>query len=168
MLPEGAKYYSQKDALKKWVPSILLLPICIFFINNYPSYTLIDNFHLIVHEAGHLVFMFFGNFIHALGGTLMQLIIPVLLGFYFFSAKMQYLLQSSIVLLGHSFFNIAVYVSDARARRLPLLGNGKHDRYYLLGELGLRDSDIEIGIMFFAIGIIWFGVALFLPLFARD
>lgn len=168
MLPEGAKYYSKMDIVKKWIPSVILIPVCYFFIDNYPAYTLLDNFHLIVHEAGHLVFMFFGDYIHALGGTLMQLIIPIIFIYYFILAKNKFMLQSSIVLTGHSFFNISVYAADAQARKLPLLGGGKHDWYYLLGEIGLRESDKEVGLVFFYTGILFFITALILPIFSRD
>ena len=54
------------------------------FINNFAycslpcfkqgKYTWIDNADLVIHEAGHIFFMFFGKFIHFAGGTLMQII----------------------------------------------------------------------------------------------
>ncbi|MDQ2666781.1 MAG: zinc ribbon domain-containing protein, partial [Gemmatimonadota bacterium] len=40
--------------------------------------------------------------------------------------------------------HIAVYVADARAQELPLVGGGEHDWAYLLGQLGLLTRDHAI------------------------
>lgn len=164
----NATFNNKWEVIKTWLPSLVLLPVCAYYIHKYPNYSMLDNFHLIVHEAGHFFFMFFGNYVHALGGTLMQIIIPIILMYYFYYNRMTVLLQATTVLLGHSFLNIAVYASDARARVLPLLGNGKHDWFYLLGELGLLEYDNEVGILFFSIGILIFIFALITPLLLRN
>src|SRR3989442_13581246 len=43
--------------------------------------------------------------------------------------------------VAQNLWNISVYVKDARAEELPLVGGGEHDWNYLLGELGLLDQD---------------------------
>lgn len=151
------------DLIKRWIFSILLLPICIYFLMHRGDYTLLDNFHLIVHEAGHLFFSFFGPFVQFLGGTLMQIIIPILFLIYFYKSVMPVGMQLSLFLLGHSFINISVYAADARTQALPLLGNGRHDWAYLLNEMNLLNFDTEIGYFFFGLAILFFLIAILLP-----
>jgi len=68
--------YSGITPYKKWITSLFLIASTIYFIMNWGNYTLIDNANLIIHEAGHFFFSFFGEFIHAAGGTLMQILFP--------------------------------------------------------------------------------------------
>ncbi len=149
--------------LKRWGLSVVLLPVCFYFLMHRGEYTLLDNFHLIVHEAGHLIFSFLGTFVQFLGGTLMQLIIPVLLLIIFYKSAMPKGIQLSLFLLGHSFINVSVYAADARAQVLPLLGNGKHDWNYLLNEMNLLNFDEQVGYVFFGLAILIFVIALIFP-----
>ncbi|MCK9425070.1 MAG: hypothetical protein M0Q21_03405 [Ignavibacteriaceae bacterium] len=149
--------------LKRWIFSILLIPVCVYFLLHRGEYTLLDNFHLIVHEAGHLFFSFFGTFVQFLGGTLMQIIIPILFLIIFYKSYMPKGMQASFFLLGHSFINISVYAADARTQTLPLLGNGKHDWAYLLNEMNILTLDAEIGYFFFGLAILSFVMAILLP-----
>jgi hypothetical protein len=149
--------------LKRWIFSILLIPVCVYFLLHRGEYTLLDNFHLIVHEAGHLFFSFFGTFVQFLGGSLMQIIIPILFLIIFYKSYMPKGMQASFFLLGHSFINISVYAADARTQTLPLLGNGKHDWAYLLNEMNILTLDAEIGYFFFGLAILSFVMAILLP-----
>ena len=151
------------DFFKRWIFSLLLIPVCAYFVLHRGEYTLLDNFHLIVHEAGHLFFSFFGTFVQFLGGTLMQLIIPVLLLIVFYKSAMPKGMQISFFLLGHSLINVSVYAADARTQVLPLLGNGKHDWAYLLNEMNLLNFDEQVGFVFFSLAILFFVIALIFP-----
>jgi hypothetical protein len=104
--------YSRWDELKKWVPSLTLLPIAIYIVFNRGSYGLIDNADLVIHEAGHFFFMFFGKFIYTAGGTLMQIIIPSLIIFYFFRNMYRLGVQIGMLWLGQNLINISVYAAD--------------------------------------------------------
>jgi len=151
------------DFFKRWIFSLLLIPVCIYFVLHRGEYTLLDNFHLIVHEAGHLFFSFFGTFVQFLGGTLMQLIIPILLLVIFYKSAMPKGMQISFFLLGHSLINVSVYAADARTQVLPLLGNGKHDWNYLLNEMNLLNFDEQVGYVFFSLAILFFVTAVIFP-----
>ncbi|MDP3147921.1 MAG: hypothetical protein Q8N83_02210 [Ignavibacteria bacterium] len=151
------------DFFKRWIFSLLLIPVCVYFVLHRGEYTLLDNFHLIVHEAGHLFFSFFGTFVQFLGGTLMQLIIPVLLLIVFYKSAMPKGMQISFFLLGHSLINVSVYAADARTQVLPLLGNGKHDWNYLLNEMNLLNFDEQVGYVFFSLAILFFVIAVIFP-----
>ena len=82
--------------------------------------------------------------------------------------KGEVLTQISLFWLGHSFLNVAVYASDARARQLPLLGGNRagHDWHYMLGRLGILEYDHFVGWIFFALGVAVFLIMLVLPRYA--
>ena len=106
----------------------------------------LDNVDLPVHEAGHLIFRIFGEFIGVAGGSLFQVIMPAVFAGYFWWNEKFY--SASIVLLwvGQSILNVYVYAADAAAMQLVLIGGltgsegGFHDWNYLLTTLGLLDS----------------------------
>jgi hypothetical protein len=165
-----AKQSSGFDEFKKWVPSIIILPIALFWTLNRGHYGLIDNADLVIHEAGHLFFKFFGSFIYTLGGTLMQIILPSIIFYYFFRNSYRTGMQFSLLWLGQNLINISVYAADAQARRLPLLGgdNVYHDWHYLLGKTGILQYDAEAGYFFFGVAILIFIVTLIMPLITQD
>jgi len=116
-----------------------------YLITHVGQYGFMDSVDLPIHETGHIVFSPFGEFIQFLGGTLFQLIVPIVFVIYFWRRKDLH--SASVVLfwVAQNFWNIAVYVQDARAQELPLVGGGEHDWAYLLGRLGWLRHDIGIG-----------------------
>jgi hypothetical protein len=63
---------------------LVILAVYGFVLLRDPSaFRLIDNVDLAIHEAGHVFFGPFGEFIGFLGGTLMQLIVPLTFMGYF-------------------------------------------------------------------------------------
>lgn len=157
--------YSGFQPLKKWITSAVLVPFSLYYIFSHGEYTLIDNANLIIHEAGHFFFGFMGNFIQAAGGTLMQILFPAFLAFYFLRTGYQTGVQIFIFWLGQNLINISVYAADAQVRKLHLLGNGKHDWYYMLRELGILNQCELVGFTFFTLAILLMVVALLLPLY---
>lgn len=119
----------------------------------------LDRVDLVAHEAGHLLFSYFGESCMVLGGTIGQLFVPAAFTLYF--ALRQELFSGSVTLFwaGQNFFNISVYVRDAQAMALPLVtvGGGEdaiHDWNYILSRLGLLRWDQAIGNMIFIIGLL--------------
>jgi len=157
------------EEVKPWVPSIILLPVCIYIVATRGKYLLIDHFNLLVHEGGHGIFMFFGEFIYIAGGTLMQIILPSLIVWYFFTNGYRFGVQLFMVWLGQNFVNISVYAADARDRALPLLGGSGviHDWHYLLSKTGLLQYDQIVGYFFVGCAVIVFSGALLMPLVMR-
>ena len=154
--------------LRTWKISILLLPFAIYFIFTRGTYTLIDSADLIIHEAGHFVFMLFGNFIYMAGGTLMQIIFPLFLAWYFLRNNYITGVQIFIFWLAQNLVNISVYAADAPIRKLRLLGGGKHDWYAMLTQLGLLDYADIIGVIFFLLAILTFIFSLLIPLLSSS
>lgn len=155
------------DLLREWRVSLILLPFCIYFVLNRHDYGLLDNADLLIHEAGHFFFGFFGQFIRVAGGTLMQILLPSLLVWHFLVHSYTTGAQVALFWLGHNFLNISVYAADARARLLPLLGGNRsgHDWHYLLGRLGLLEHDAAVGYFFVGLAIISFVLVLIMPRF---
>jgi len=61
------------------------------------TYRFLDRVYLVFHEAGHVIFGFFGEFIGDLGGSLMQVLIPAIMVVYFFARRQRY--SAAITLL---------------------------------------------------------------------
>jgi len=164
------KSYTRWDEFKRWIPSIIILPIAVYWCINRGNYGLLDNIDLVIHEAGHVFFSLFGKFICTLGGTLMQIIIPSIIAGFFFRNNYRTGVQVGLLWLGQNFINISVYAADARAQKLPLLGGDRvyHDWNYLLDSLGLLNFDTEIGYIFFGTAILIFAVAVLMPLITHD
>ena len=162
--------HSTLDKIKRWIPSIIILPLAIIWIVNRGEYGLLDNIDLVIHEAGHFFFSFFGKFIYTLGGTLMQVILPSIIVFFFFRNNYRTGVQFGLLWLGQNFINISIYAADARARKIPLLGGNKvyHDWHYILGELGILEYDQIVGYTFVGIALIIFAVAVLMPLLTQD
>lgn len=157
-----------RDIVGTWWLSALMVPVCAYFVFFYPTSTFMDNADLLIHEAGHFFFGFFGQFIRVAGGTLMQIIVPCLLVWHFSMHGYRTGTQIALFWLGHNFLNIAVYASDARARELPLLGGNRagHDWHYMLGRLGILEMDQVVGTFFAIVGAIVFLITIVLPHYA--
>ncbi|GMU87486.1 MAG: hypothetical protein AMXMBFR48_27270 [Ignavibacteriales bacterium] len=169
MITDGARTHTGWDEVKRWIPSLLFLLAGIYFLYER-SYTLLDYFHLVVHEAGHILLGFFGELIMFLGGTLMQIIIPVLLIIFFYVNYMRVLFQSAMFLLGHSFINISVYAADAREMKLELFGppNVQHDWNWLLRYFNALDHAAEVSFFFVALAVLTFLLTVLAPLYIHD
>jgi len=165
-----AKSYTKWDEIKRWIPSLIILPIAVYWCFNRGNYGLIDNVDLLIHEAGHVFFSLFGKFIYTLGGSSMQIIIPSIIAGFFFRNNYRTGVQVALLWLGQNFINISVYAADASAQKLPLLGDNRvyHDWHYLLNTLGLLEFDTEIGYLFFGVAVLIFIVALLMPLITHD
>lgn len=107
---------------------------------------------LVVHEAGHILFGPFGRFTMLLGGTLLQVALPLAFVVYFLLSRQPF--SASLLLLWVSFALVdgAVYVADAQERALPLItfDPGTHDWWNLLGMLDLLHRDDLIAALFHA------------------
>jgi hypothetical protein len=103
---------------------------------------------LAIHETGHLVFGPFGELLGVAGGTLFQLIMPLLFVGYFARRGDGHSASVALWWVAQNCGHIATYVADARVQELPLVGGGEHDWAYLLGRFGLlaRDTQIAHGV----------------------
>ena len=100
----------------------------------------------------------------------MQIIIPSMFVVFYWTKKKRFLTQLFLIWLGENLMNIRIYIADARAKKLPLLGGNKvyHDWNYLLAQTGLIDYDSILGNVVFGFGVIIFLTAMLVPLFVKD
>lgn len=178
--------------LGKWWCSLLLLPFVFYTVHqmywtlrfnihfaisyNFPFPVnfinfLTDNFLLITHEAGHTFFSIFGSrTITVLGGSLFEILLPVIIFAYTWYNRKKIGMQFSLYLVGFAFLQVAYYAADAGARELPLIGGlskESHDWSNLLSWWNILDHDITVGVILAAIAVICFVAALLVPAFFK-
>ena len=127
--------------------------LCAF---NPATFRWLDLVNLVFHEAGHLVFGFFGEFFGILGGSLMQVLIPGVVTGYFLLYGQRWSGMVTLFWVSESLFSVSVYVKDARAQALPLLGGDDaiHDWHWLLSRLGILPWDQVVGAAIYAMGLV--------------
>ena len=115
-------------------------------VRNPEHWDLLDDVNLAIHEAGHVFFQPLGDTLAVLGGSLLQVIVPLAFVIYFLRQRETFSASVVAAWLGASLCNVALYIADARAQELPLLGgeNVIHDWWYLLIERDLLDYDVAI------------------------
>jgi len=114
---------------------------------------------LVFHEAGHVLFMLFGQFLTVAGGTLGQLIMPAVLCGALLWKRDPFGAAIGLWLFGVSVLDVAPYVYDAKVPQLMLLGgrtgeDGGHDWIHLLSTLGLLERSQGIGWFLHKLGAI--------------
>jgi hypothetical protein len=128
------------------------------------------------HEAGHVFFTPFGDFVRTLGGTLGQLIMPMVCCLALL-LKTRDPFGAGVALwwFGENFLDIAPYIDDAGTGELPLLGGntgestpyGFHDWEYLMTETGrlgqehaLARASQVLGSAIMVVALAWMGFTL--------
>lgn len=103
------------------------------------------------HEAGHIFFSPFGEFMTILGGSLMQVLVPIVCAVAFMRRKDWFGAAVCCWWTGESLVDVAPYIADARALQMPLLGGGTgadvegHDWEAILMRLGWLRFDHTLG-----------------------
>jgi hypothetical protein len=118
--------------------------------------------NLVFHEAGHVIFMPFGRFMHTLGGSLGQLLMPgVVMVALLWKNRDTFGASFGLWWLGQSLMDLAPYINDARDLQLMLLGGGTgldrpgiHDWENILIDLGMLERDHQIAAGADALGTI--------------
>lgn len=151
--------------LKTWFPSLVLVPVCLYFVLKRSDGIFLDPLNMLIHEAGHLCFFFLGDGLHAAGGTLMQILLPATLACHFWQYHSRLGMQVSLLWLGQNFLNISVYAADARVQGLDLLGGRTHDWSYLLDRFGLLEYDLVFAFFFCFLALMTFMALLALPFY---
>jgi hypothetical protein len=110
------------------------------------QWRMIDGLNLVIHEAGHVVFRPFGEFVMIAGGSLFQVIVPLTFAGYFYFNKQYFSCAFVLFWVGESLLNVSVYAADSVVMQLPLLGgdNSIHDWNYMLDDLGLLRQTASI------------------------
>jgi hypothetical protein len=138
--------------------SVIGVAIVAFLANTGDRWVfLLDNANLAFHEAGHPIFgLLFGERFTVYGGTLGQLVFPLVAAGGFWWRRETVSFALSWVWLFENFWNISRYMADARAQVLPLVGSGDHDWTEIFWRWGVLQRDTTIAGFVTLLG--WAGV----------
>jgi len=117
----------------------------VYALASRSGFLILDYVNLIIHEGGHFFFSWFGNTIMILGGTLGELLVPLLCALYFFWQRETTGFAFSIFWFFENFPYIGTYMADARTASLPLVGSEESDWTILFTRWGLLAQDQKIG-----------------------
>jgi hypothetical protein len=160
-------------ALAVWGLRFILTPMA----TNYAGNSFLHMINLPFHETGHIIFRPFGRVVTSLGGTLGQLMIP-LICMITLLVKTRDTFGASVTWwwFGENFIDIAPYINDARSLVMPLVGGntgrtspyGFHDWEFILTETGLIRYDHTIaslahsaGTLIMISSLLWGGLLLY-------
>ncbi len=133
------------------------------------------NINLVFHEAGHVLFRLFGYFMAVLGGSLFQVLVPLIVcGVFLFKERKAFAASIALWWAAQSLMDIAPYINDARNGQIILLGGttgaeseGYHDWETLLGMMDLMTYDHRIAdtvdgfaVLLMLLAFIWGAAAL--------
>ena len=137
--------------------------------------TILHAISLPFHEAGHIFFSPFGDLMTSLGGSLGQVLVPIICWVTFVtSSPSPFGAAVMCWWTGENLLDVAIYINDARALQLMLLGGHTgaevegHDWEHILQLTGLSMHDHQIawtthaiGAMMMLAGLVWGTVLLF-------
>jgi hypothetical protein len=115
---------------------------------------ILDGANFIIHEAGHFIFIVFGEFMMVFGGSLNQVLVPAIFTGYFFAHRQTGQAAATLFWMGQSMTGVALYAADGQVMRLPLHGGegpAVHDWHRLLTWTGLLERAATVGQVLFAI-----------------
>ncbi|MCX7985236.1 MAG: hypothetical protein N3A63_10090 [Bacteroidetes bacterium] len=114
---------------------------------------IIDTINLFIHEAGHAVFYLFGRFLYFLGGSLLQIGIPIVTVIVFMKTSIHSLLFT-LYWTGHSLINVSVYIADAPYRSLRLISpSAIHDWHWIFTTIDCIHVAEDVGFAVFLLGL---------------
>jgi hypothetical protein len=131
-------------ALSIWTISLLRAPL------HALGGSFLHLVNLVFHEAGHVVSAPFGSFMMSLGGSLLQVIVPLVCACaLLFQHDDRFGASVCVWWAGESLIDLAPYIDDARSLRLMLLGGPAaevegHDWEAILMALGWLHLDHTI------------------------
>ncbi len=103
--------------------SVVLTPLERTQIAPTFVHLILSRVNLVFHEAGHIIFQVLGQFMATLGGSLLQVLVPLICLVTFLTRHLNPF-GASVTLwwMGHSLIDLAPYINDARAQQMILLG----------------------------------------------
>lgn len=142
--------------LGRWAGVVVALLLAVPSLLAPAEFHALDHVNLIFHEAGHMLLMPLGEVVMLLGGSLMQLLVPLACGAAFLARGDRYAAGLMGVWTGQSLANVSAYVADARDRALPLITGDPdtHDWWQLLGGWGALDAAPGLGRLLLALAFV--------------
>ncbi|MBY0376647.1 hypothetical protein K2P96_01610, partial [Patescibacteria group bacterium] len=125
-----------------------------FYLQTHSGWHFVDAVDLVLHEAGHTIFSFFGQFIYVFAGSFFQIAFPIVFVYYFYLRRQYFSASLMLFWVGQNIVNVSVYAADAVATQLPLLGGDTsgHDWHYLLSQLHALQYTTEVSSVMLFVG----------------
>jgi hypothetical protein len=128
--------------------------------SDYWQESFMHNINLPFHEAGHLIFSPFGEFMTVLGGSLFQVLMPLICaGAFLLKNRDPFGASVGLWWAAQSLMDVSPYINDARDLQLVLLGGvtgaeveDLHDWERILRWLNLLPYDHRIAALTKGIG----------------
>lgn len=121
---------------------------------------------ILFHEGGHVLFMPFGQFMTILGGSLFQVLLPLILSVaLLWQNRDVFGALVGVWWCGASWLDLAPYIYDAKNPQMIMIGghtgeNGPHDWIYLLGQFNLIANSPLYGALAHKFGVLIIVLAL--------
>lgn len=133
----------------------LLLQVVVSYYHQ-EAWWFIQNVNLIFHEAGHIIFFWTGDLFSALGGSFLEILVPLVISLHFYFRQDFFGASFALWWLSTALLSVSIYVSDSQERILPLITNdvSTHDWFTILNQMHLLKYDNEIGSAFLFFGIL--------------
>lgn len=128
----------------------------LYAATNTTGFLFIDFANLMFHEAGHAVLGWAGYYTQILGGTLGELIVPLVCTLVFIRRGETQAVAFSAFWTSENLLYIATYMGDARRAALPLVGSDESDWAILFSHWGVLPLDRTIAAWTRACG--WLGM----------
>jgi hypothetical protein len=129
---------------------------------------ILSPFDLVVHEIGHVLFVWAPTLLMQLGGSITQVALPLVIAACFWWRRDDFAVIVLLAWAAESLNNMSIYVADAQDMVLSLVGDdgsgAGHDWHNILGELGWLASTDAIANAVRTASILLFIVALGLAL----
>ncbi|RKZ31104.1 hypothetical protein DRQ33_07325 [bacterium] len=152
---------SLRDEAKEWcrgrIPYLRIILLIYFtyvgirHLGNPMYNSWFKPLNLGIHECGHFAFIWMGQFLYMAGGTILQLLVPIVSIGMFYKQSDFFAIAVCFGWLSTNFFDVATYVADARDMSLPLVSpfgaEIMHDWNYLLGRMHLLQYDATIAFL---------------------
>lgn len=121
-----------------------------FLLNTFRMFTFLP-----IHEAGHLIFKFFGTTLMFLGGSFWQIAFP-LIWFIIALRQRSHVAPFPLFWVGENMMDVSLYIRDAQNHVMWLLGGRAscHDWYNLLSRGNALDSAETIADIIYYLGVI--------------
>jgi hypothetical protein len=106
-----------------WVKVAMVIVATVWVVYvaaDNPYGNLLAPVNFLVHEAGHKIFMFFGTFLSQAGGTIAQLVMPLLFVLDFWRRSHHFSAAIALYWLGVSLWDASLYCADAQKMEMPL------------------------------------------------
>lgn len=140
---------------------LVFYAVFLFYALTSKSMSLfVDLVFVPIHEGGHLLLSDCGETLHVLGGTILQLFVPLAIAVYFVFQRHVAGAAFAAFFFFENFLSVGTYMADARAVALDYVtvgeGEALHDWTTMFIKLGVLEYDTTIGHTVRALG--WLGM----------